>query len=105
MGEEGDDAEGKTEQRRRRAGDYAKRRGHGKDSPGTYDNRQNGAQPDGRAVTRAHANRLPEARKWNRPALVTFPHAGPHRSPSPPKARNPRRANPRPSSRRLRSKR
>jgi hypothetical protein len=77
MGKEGEDAKDKAEQRRRRAGDYAERRGHGEDGPGTCDNRENRTQPDGRAVTRAHANSIPELRKWTRPALVTFPCAGP----------------------------
>jgi hypothetical protein len=66
VGEDCEDAEGKTEERRRRASDHAERGGHGKESPCTDNNRQDRAQPRGRAVTRAHANRLPETRKWNR---------------------------------------
>jgi hypothetical protein len=77
IGEDSEDAEGKTEERRRRASDHAEWGGHGKQSPCPHSNRQNRAQPRGRAVTRAHANRLPETREVEPPAQGSFRNTGP----------------------------
>jgi len=59
IGEDSEDAEGKTEERRRRASDHAEWGGHGKQSPCP------------------HANRLPETREVEPPAQGSFRNTGP----------------------------